>query len=192
MDKISLLKSIANTAYNVGFGAKKHFATFDIIEKIPNWIGFLTMSIGILQIAYPTFCYNKEVSIFLIVIGIQTLYLMSYASCKDKYDEVAVELTNIFNNLRDLYFSIKNSTNADCEKGYEKLKQLEEKYYSISISKQVFFSDWYAHYKFFYQMQIDWIDEEKKFSFIKDKVPKSFIFFIIIIITIAVILISIY
>ena len=34
-------------------------------------------------------------------------------------------------------------------------------------------SQWYAHYKFFYEMQIDWVDEQLKFKFIKDKVPAS-------------------
>ena len=35
MDKNTLLKMIAETGYNVGFGAKKHFATYDIVEKAP-------------------------------------------------------------------------------------------------------------------------------------------------------------
>ena len=36
MDKNDLLKQIAEASYNIGYGAKKHFATYDIVEKVPN------------------------------------------------------------------------------------------------------------------------------------------------------------
>ena len=39
--KKELLQQIARTAYNVGFGAKKHFATYDMVEKLPGIIEFL-------------------------------------------------------------------------------------------------------------------------------------------------------
>ncbi len=189
MDKKSILKSISNTAYNVGFGAKKHFASFDIIEKVPSFIGFLVMAIGILQIAYPDFCYNKEVSIFLIIIGLSTLYLMYYASSKNEYDKNGKQLTIIFNELRDLYYSVKNSTNDTFKDEYFKLKSLEKTFHELSLSNQVFFSDWFAHYKFFYQMQIDWIDEQKKFSFLKDKIPKTFFLFILLILSVIILIV---
>lgn len=34
MRRDDLLKHIADTGYNVGFGAKKHFATYDITDKV--------------------------------------------------------------------------------------------------------------------------------------------------------------
>ena len=37
MDKDDLLKHIAETGYNVGFGAKLHFATYDIVDW-PYWL----------------------------------------------------------------------------------------------------------------------------------------------------------
>ena len=50
----------------------------------------------------------------------------------------------------------------------------EDDYYSSCQSKQILFSDWYAHYKFFWQHQIDWVNEQKKFRFIRDKLPLTF------------------
>ena len=41
-----------------------------------------------------------------------------------------------------------------------------EEFYAVSISKQIYASDWFAHYKFF-QMQIDWIDEQNNSGGIK-------------------------
>ena len=51
-----------------------------------------------------------------------------------------------------------------------------------SISKQILFSDWYAHYKFFGQSQTNWIEEELELSFFKDKLPASFYLFLFVII----------
>lgn len=52
MDKDGLLKSIAEMGYNVGFGAKKHFATYDIVQKVPGAIGFVSMAIGIFALIF--------------------------------------------------------------------------------------------------------------------------------------------
>ncbi len=41
MSQVALLKNIAETGYNVGFGGRKHWATYDIVEKVPGFIGFL-------------------------------------------------------------------------------------------------------------------------------------------------------
>lgn len=38
------------------------------------------------------------------------------------------------------------------------------------ITHQMMFSDWYAHYKFFVQLETDWIEEQRPFKF-RDKVP---------------------
>ena len=53
MNKLDLLKSIAEKGYDVGFGAKKHFATYDIIEKTPGLISFSSMAFGIRNTTAP-------------------------------------------------------------------------------------------------------------------------------------------
>lgn len=50
MDKDIFLKSVAEHGYNVYFGSKKHLATYDIVEKVPGRIAFITLCIGIWQI----------------------------------------------------------------------------------------------------------------------------------------------
>lgn len=56
------------------------------------------------------------------------------------------------------------------------LADIQTRYGVNCIPKQIFMSDWYAHYKFFWQHQIDWIDEQKHFKFWRDKVPLSLVF----------------
>lgn len=73
MDKKIFLKSVAEHGYNVYFGAKKHFATYDIVEKVPGWIAFITLCIGIWQIYTSTFAFNKEISLLIIFVSIAAL-----------------------------------------------------------------------------------------------------------------------
>lgn len=180
IDKNSMLKQLAENGYNVGFGAKKHFATFDIIEKVPNAISLIVLLVGVGQLAYPNNHYNTGISTTLIMVSILALTINSFNSEKEKYEKAGTELTKLFNELRALYYQVKNSNNEDFQVEFQQMNDVLNRYYSLGMSKQIFTSDWYAHYKFFYQMQIDWIDEQKSFSFWKDKIPKSLVFFIII------------
>ena len=179
MNRNELLKYIADTAYNVGFGAKKHFATYDIVGKMPGFIAFTSISIGVMSLAIDALTI-KHVSATLVVLGIIGLYISFYDIKKDEYNDVGVKLTRLFNDLKNLYFDVKNAQDENLEIYREKIANIESQYYSISISKQILFSDWYAHYKFFWQHQIDWIDEQKKFKLLRDKLPLTFSLFVLL------------
>lgn len=171
MSQASLLKNIAETGYNVGFGGRKHWATYDIVEKVPGFIGFLGTAVGIFALVYDSLS-AKNISATMAVIGIIGIYISVYDSKKSEYEKSAVELTKIYNGLRDLYRKVQSlPADADFTAYQAELSSLEGQYYSVSISKQILFSDWYAHYKFFWQYQIDWVNEQKNFSLVRDKVP---------------------
>lgn len=173
MTKDDLLKAIAETGYNVGFGAKKHFATYDLVEKVPGWISFLSMVFGIYALAFDGLS-TKFLSATFVVLGVVGLYVSFYNNEKADYEKRAVKLTQIFNQLKTLYFNTKSEQGQDLSTYISEHQRLETEYYSNCLTKQILFSDWYAHYKFFWQHQIEWIDEQKKFSFLRDKVPLSF------------------
>lgn len=180
MDKKNLLKDIAETAYNVGFGAKKHFATYDIIDKTPGAINLFLLAFGTYALVFDSLS-TKFLSASLIVLGIISLYISFYDSNKDDYEKAGVKLTKLFNKLRQLYRRIDDAEDNTLSQHEQELKNIEDQYYEISISKHILFSDWYAHYKFFWQLQIDWIEEQKKFDFFRDKVPLSFSITVVII-----------
>lgn len=173
MTKGDLLRSIAETGYNVGFGAKKHFATYDIVEKMPGWIGFFSTAFGIYALVFEQLS-GKFLAASLSIIGICSFYISPYERDKSKHDKAGEKLTTIFNGLRDNYRSLKSYEGEDFSLFYDEFKRLENEYYGSNISKQILFSDWYAHYKFFWQHQIEWVDEQKHFSFFRDKIPLSF------------------
>ena len=175
MTKDDLLRQIADTAYNVGFGAKKHFATYDIVEKAPGWIGFISLGIGVFAL-FIDMLATKHMSAILIVLGFSGLRINQYDKAKQTYEQKGVFLTELFNKLKSLYFSVKSSGKTEFTEETKKLSEIEAEYYSNCISKQILLSDWYAHYKFYWQHQIDWIDEQKHFKFWRDKVPLSFVF----------------
>ena len=189
MKKELFLNSLAEHGYNVMFGAKKHFSTYDIVEKIPSGIALITLLIGIWQLYAPSFYYSKEISLVIILVSVVALQINHYGAEKEKYMKVGIRLTEIHNELKALYYEVKSSTELDVTiENQEKLKSLLNDYYDISITKQIAFSDWYAHYKFFYQAQHEWIDEVKGFTW-KDKFPMSLrVFAILLIIIIMIVL----
>lgn len=191
MDRASLLIKIADTAYNVGFGAKKHFATYDIVEKAPGWIGFVSLTVGVFALVLDMLA-TKYISAILIVLGISGLLVNTYNDTKQKYEETGKRLTTLFNNLKGLYLSVKASNKTDLSEEINELNQIEEEFCANCISKQIFFSDWYAHYKFFWQHQIEWIDEQKHFKFWRDKVPLSLTIVIAASLVLIAILVSYY
>ena len=184
MNKAQLLKSIADTGYNVGFGGRKHWATYDIVEKIPGLIGFLSMAFGVFALIYEKLS-EKYLSAAFIVFGIVALYVTFYEPNKTNYAETANKLTTLYNALRDLYRTVQSHANDNVDVFTDQLNEIEKEYYASTISKQILFSDWYAHYKFFWQYQIDWLDEEKNFRLFRDKLPLSlmlwFVFFVAVI-----------
>jgi hypothetical protein len=182
MTKDELLRKIASDAYNVGFGAKKNYSSHDIIVKLPSWIGFITLAIGILQLCYTCLAESKELSAGLIIVGIAAIYLSIYNSNVDLYRIEGDRLTRLFNRLTQLYLIVKGKANTDpLDPEVGELSTILNEYYSNNIAKQVFLSQWYAHFKFFGEMQIDWVDEQLHFKFFRDKVPNSLKVFLIVI-----------
>lgn len=186
MNRSDLLKCIAETGYNVGFGAKKHFATYDLVEKSPGWISFISIAFGIYSLAFKELS-TSFLSASFTVLGVVGLYVSMYDTKKSDYEKAGVELTKIYNQLRALYYSVQSKSDSDdLTNLIGEYRQLESQYYSIGLSKQILFSDWYAHYKFFWQHQNEWVDEQKKFRFFRDKVPLSFYIFLVVVIVMAI------
>lgn len=173
MNKEGLLRSIAETGYNVGFGAKKNFATHDIVQKAPGLIGFASLSVGVLALIYEPL-NSKWIAAILVLLGIANLYVGQYDPNKKTYGEEGERLTSLFFQLRNLYRDVQAAVDSEEIAAYQqRLKDLQLEVSSSNQTKQILFSDWYAHYKFFWQHQIEWIDEQKHFRFWRDKVPLS-------------------
>jgi len=188
LDKGALLKELATNGYNVGFGAKKHFATYDIVEKIPVTISVITFMVGLGQLAYPDAPYAKFVSLILVIISAFAFYISPYSQDKEKYEKAGVRTTQLFNQIRALYLKVQSSSENTFPEEEKEMKKIMEEFYAVSISKKIYASDWFAHYKFFFQMQIDWIDEQKQFRWYKDLIPKSLVFSLLMYIAIGILL----
>ncbi|WP_265452932.1 SLATT domain-containing protein [Aeromonas salmonicida] len=173
MKKSDLLKSIAEKGYDIGFGAKKHFATYDIIEKTPGLISFISMAVGVYALCVDSLS-TKIVSATFIVLGIVGLYISMNIHKKSDYEKAGSALTRYFNEIKSLYIEVKGlEDEVNLDEYNQRLKVIEEKFYSESITKQIMFSNWYAHYKFFWEHQINWIDEQLHFKLFRDKIPLS-------------------
>ncbi|MGG0412064.1 SLATT domain-containing protein [Peribacillus simplex] len=178
-DKDDLLKELADKGYRVGLGAKRHLASYDIIQIVPGYISMVGLLIGVCQLAYPDPNYERGISTILIVASILAITINSKPD-KESYREIGVNLTEIFNAYRVLYEKVKKPDKQDFTAEVKKMNELSNDEKFKNRSEQIFGSDIWAHYKFFYSyMDIKWINEQKNFKF-KDKFPKSLIWFFII------------
>ena len=186
MKKNEALDYIATCGYNVGYGAKKNLATYDIVEKIPGWISFASIAFGILSLKYFSANLASHAGVFLTIFGVISLYITHFSSIKDKYKDAGTKFTRIYNDLHVSYLNIKGDE-KNIEAELSKVAAYMEEFYNSSIERQILLSDWYAHYKFFVQMQIDWVDEQKQFGLLEDKIPHSFQFVVCITLVITII-----
>ena len=173
MKRDLLLLEIAQTAYNIGYGAKKNLATYDILEKAPGWIVVATLGVGIFALFNPTL-ENKYIAAAVLLVGIGSLYFNSYQSKKDAYADVGSRLTSLFTGLRSIYYEVKSEEREqwpDSDELVKRYRHILKESQEIGIARQIFLSDWYAHYKFFWQAQTDWIDEQLHFRFWRDRIP---------------------
>jgi predicted GIY-YIG superfamily endonuclease len=184
MTKKDLLKQIAIAGYNVGFGAKLHFSTYDIVQKTPDRINLVSLGVAVFALFIDALTV-KFLSATFVVLGIAVLYIGYYKDVLEHYNEKGVLFTNLYNDLRVLYYEVKTKKSDNVALELEKLKSIEKTFNENSISKQVLFSNWYAHYKFFWQHQIDWVGEQKNFSLLKDKIPLSLSFVVALIILVS-------
>jgi hypothetical protein len=173
MKQEDLLRNIAETAYNVGYGAKKHFATYDITAKMPGIIAFTSTAVGVFSLLID-FTSKKYLSALFIVLGVVGLRIGMWDHKKAEYAKAGEALTAIFNKLKDLYFQVKALEGSDCSKYENEFFSIRDEYSKLGRSDQILFSDWYAHYKFFWQQQIKWVEEKRPFGLWRDKLPLSF------------------
>lgn len=105
--------------------------------------------------------------------GIVAIFINKYRNKKSEYEAAGVKINKIYYKLRDLYYKVKGtdrSNTAELELLENEYNELIKEFNKASISQQLIFSDWYAHYKFFVQLEIEWIEEQRPFNF-RDKVP---------------------
>jgi hypothetical protein len=169
MNQSELLKQIAESGYSVGYGAKKHFATAEFVDKIPGWIGFISLAVGVLALVFPALS-EKLPSAMLIILAVAGLYMSFYD--KAEYMKSGENLTECFQELRSLYSQVKSMSAAeDFTPWIADYLSIRSHANGMGISRQIFLSDTAAHYKFFWQQQIGWIEEQISFRFWRDKIP---------------------
>jgi len=168
-----LLKDIAASGYNIGYAAKKHLATYDIVEKAPGWISILSFGFGVLALVVPQL-NNNVLAAFLLVVAYAVFYFNSYQDGRAEYAKVGSRLTTIFTSLRALLFEVESRGETESLEDLKaRYRELLDESQSIGISKQIFLSDWYAHYKFFWQAERSWLEKYRPFTFWRDQIPLS-------------------
>lgn len=174
MNKPEVLRLIRDTAYSTGYGAKLNFSTFDIAEKVPGLLAFIQLVVGVYALIDEELTVPK-IGAILVVIGICALYLNGYQADKPKYENAGKDMTDRFNALKTLYLEAKSFPDThDFTDIVASHNTLRDEANAITISKQVLCAEWYAHYKFFWQQETNWLEEQQEFKLFRDKLPLSF------------------
>ena len=133
----------------------------------------IIVAFGILALGFPALD-NRVLAAFLLIVSYAVFYFNSYQDGRLEYARVGSRLTTLFTILRSVYYEIQSRGEADnLDDLQTRYRELLDESQRIGISKQIFLSDWYAHYKFFWQAERSWLQEKRPFTFWRDKIPLS-------------------
>lgn len=128
IDKAILKKDIADLAYNATYGANRHFATFDIVSRLPAWIGFASLAFGIVGLAFKV--TTNLTSVVFILLSIAALLINMYEPKKTDYEKRAVRLTKLSGQLLSLYRKAETDDPDVLLEVNKEFLELKDAYYS--------------------------------------------------------------
>lgn len=165
MTEQTVTKQIAREYYNVIYGAKLNFASFDTCEKLPSFISFLSLALGVLALSFDSF-NNKVLASFLLIAGIVGLMLKPREMLKEKYLDAGVKLTVISKSLELLH----SQDMLPDEERRRQLETLQEQHHAVLQPPPILLTSWFAHYKLFFEHNNKWFCTELGLTW-KDKIP---------------------
>lgn len=180
MNKNSLLKLIAQKGYVISYAANLNFATYDIVTSLPRRVSYISLAVSIIGLVFSGI-NSHWITVPILLVSIACIYTDKYTKNIEAYAERGKNNTQQWNELKNLYFKVKDTVNeTDFHNIIERYKSIESSFNSSAEYDQILFANWYAHYKLFVEKDYHWMDEQIHFGWWKDKVPGSFKFFIII------------
>lgn len=191
IERESLKRCSAELGYRIGFGTKRHFATYDIVEKAPAYFGVFSFACGILFLIYKNDGIATVIGASTSIIGFALFYLNTYLNDKDKYAETGRQLNILYGKVRDIYEKSKCCEDSDLSGLNTDLLLLDNEFQSKAIYRQVFLSNEFAHFKLFGESQSSWFVDELKLKFWKDKIPAIWRIYALVMVALVVVCIAI-
>ena len=183
MNKESLLKEIADKGYAVSYAANLNFATYDIVTGWPPKVSFISLAISVIGLIWPEIS-TYWITVPILLLSIACIYTERYSKSINSYGDRGKSNTRQWNELKELYYTVKESRDEnEFTEEIAKLRSISNEFNETSEYDQIFFANWYAHYKLFAEKDYRWMDEQLQFGFWKDKIPasmKSYIYLIIL------------
>jgi hypothetical protein len=170
MTEQTLKKQIAREYYNVLYGAKLNVASYDICEKLPTIISFISLSFGVLALGFEDI-NSKILGAILLLIGIVGITLKPRELIKDQYSKAGSELTVISKKLERLHADVSDEDYSK-DDAKQKLDNLQAEHGKIELPSPILLSSWYAHYKVFSEHNNKWMCKELGLTW-RDKIPLS-------------------
>lgn len=135
----TIKKQVAREYYNVLYSAKLHLASFDICEKLPTVISFVSLSFGVLGLAFTDFS-SRSLAAVLLIIGIIGVTLKPRELQKERYKKAGDNLTDITKRLEHIYCEVNEEDIASITKARAELTQIQAEHSSVNNMPPVLLS----------------------------------------------------
>ncbi|EOC5441034.1 SLATT domain-containing protein [Vibrio parahaemolyticus] len=169
-EKERLKKDIADTAYNIIYGAKLNFSSYELSKNISTGVSAFSLAIGIIALAFVEFA-TKELSVALLLLGLLGLLVGKSPDSMVNLKNGAIKLTQYHDQLKILYSEVdSSSTTEDIQLRLEEIQNEARDFYSTD---QLPFASWFAHHKLFNEHQSEWLCNALNLTFWKDKLPST-------------------
>ncbi|PMM25257.1 SLATT domain-containing protein [Vibrio lentus] len=169
-EKDQLKRDIANTAYNIIYGAKLNYSSYELSKAFSSGISYFSLAIGIITLAYVEIA-SKELSVTLLLLGLFGLLISKSPDSLVALKSGANKLTELHDLLKNLYAQV--DTTSDYHALRENMASIQSQARGYYQTDQLLFASWFAHHKLFNEHQSDWMCEALNLTFWKDKVPST-------------------
>lgn len=174
-EKEQLKRDIAEAAYNIIYGAKLNYSSYELSKFFSSGISYFSLAIGIVTLAYVDLA-SKDLSVALLLLGLFGLLISKSPDSLVALKSGGNKLTELYDLLKNLYAQV--DTTDDLQVTREKMASIQAEARGYYQTDQLLFSSWIAHHKIFGEHQSDWMCGELNLTFWKDKIPSTLKLFI--------------
>lgn len=169
-EKEHLKKNIADAAYNIIYGAKLNFSSYELSKYISTGVSAFSLAIGIISLAFVDLA-TKELSVALLLLGLLGLLVGKSPDSMVNLKNGAIKLTKYHDQLKILYYEVDLSpTTESIQTCLETIQNEAREFYS---TEQLPFASWLAHHKLFNEHQSGWLCDALNLTLWKDKLPST-------------------
>lgn len=172
-----LKRDIAEVAYNIIYGAKLNYSSYELSKLFSTGLSYFSLAIGVITLAWVDLA-TKNLSVVLLLFGLFGLLVSKSPDSLVALKTGGNKLTELYDSLKNLYAQVDTLENLQIAR--ENMVSIQDEARGYYQTDQLLFSSWFAHQKLFSEHQPDWMCRELGLTFWKDKIPSTLKFIMLL------------